>query len=587
MLGHLALSFLFAVGFSFFPDLSLAAGVQHPLQASATISPQRLEPLQIAEVRVQMTLPPEFKAYEDQFRIEIVEPANFKIAKHTISPLKEIFDKFTKKNRNVMVGFATLTAPVEAPPELAQKTKTLKLKLTYQACTETYCLFPESLLLEAPFEFTGPVKESVTSFLNLNFEQVVAQGLWLTFAFVFLFGLLTSFTPCIFPMIPITLAILGKEAHTRTHKANFFVSLIYVLGIATTYSILGLLAATSGSLFGSFMSHPIVLGLMCVIFLLMAVSMLGAFEFNLQSTGLQNYLTRSNLHGYPSAFVSGLVAGVVASPCVGPVLVGVLTFIAKTQNLWLGFWLMFVYALGMGVIFLVLGTFSQAAKMLPKSGPWMDGVKHFLGLMMLGVFYYYLDLLVPSRVWDLALGLGIVVFASLMGAFRRPHPDHHHSRTWQYMRKGLLQSLVVIGSAFMVLGIFDIRGKVAGVKDISVYTHSPDEWRAYSEGAFTAAIASGKPTIVDFHAEWCAACKELEGNTYPDPQVKATLKNFNALHFDATKESPELKVLRDQYEIRGLPTLLFFNAKGEWQKDLSLTEFENPAAFLQRLEKVK
>lgn len=566
-------------------DLGRAAGNEHPLQAHATVSPMRLDPLQIAELRVQMTLPPEFKAYEDQFRLEIVEPANFKIAKHSISPLKEFFDKFTKKNRKGVVEHATLFAPIEAPPELARRTKTLKLKLTYQACTETYCLFPESLMVEAPFEFNGPVKESMTSFLNLNFEQVVAQSLWLTFAFVFLFGLLTSFTPCIFPMIPITLAILGKEAHTRTHRANFLMSLVYVLGIATTYSILGLLAATSGSLFGSFMSHPAVLGTMCVVFLLMAISLFGGFEIDIQSTGLQNYLNRLKLHGHAAAFVSGLVAGIVASPCVGPVLVGILTFVAKTQDLWLGFWLMFVYALGMGVLFLVLGTFSQASKLLPKSGPWMNGVKHFLGLMMLGVFYYYLDLLVPSRVWDIALGLGIVIFASLMGAFRRPHPDHHYSRTWQYMRKGLLQSLIVIGSAFMLLGIFDVRGRVAATRDISVASHSSEEWRAYSEASFLAAMNSGQPTVIDFHAEWCAACKELEANTYPDPQVKAALKDFNALHFDATKESDELKVLREKYEIRGLPTLLFFNAKGEWLRDLSLTEFESPEKFLQRLEK--
>ena len=471
-------------------DLGRAAGKKHPLEAQATISPMRIEPLQITELRVQMTLPPEFKAYADQFRIEIVEPINFKIAKPTITPLNEFFDKFTKKNRKGMVGHATLFAPIEAPPELLKKTKVLKLKLTYQACTDTYCLFPESILVEAPFEFTGPVKESMTSFLNLNFEQVVAESLWLTFAFVFLFGLLTSFTPCIFPMIPITLAILGKEAHTRTHKANFLISLVYVLGIATTYSLLGVLAATSGNLFGSFMSHPIVLGTMCFVFLLMAISLFGGFEFDIQSTGLQNYLNRLKLHGYPAAFVSGLIAGIVASPCVGPVLVGVLTFIAKTQDLWLGFWLMFVYALGMGILFILLGTFSQASKLLPKSGPWMNGVKHFLGLMMLGVFFYYLDLLVPSRVWDFSLGLGIVIFASLMGAFRRPHPDHHYSRTWQYMRKGILQSLIVIGSTFMVLGIFDVRGRVATTKDISTYTHAPDVWLAYSEAAFTAAIVS-------------------------------------------------------------------------------------------------
>jgi thiol:disulfide interchange protein DsbD len=184
-------------------------------------------------------------------------------------------------------------------------------------------------------------------------KKEIIKRKFLAFLFVFAIGLLTSLTPCIYPMIPITIAVLGKEAHARSRWQNILVSICYVLGIGVTFSALGVFAASTGALFGSFMSSAWVLGFVCLVFFAMSLSMFGLFEIQAPQFLRDGILSHLHLHGYLGAFVSGLLAGVVASPCVGPVLVGVLTFVAQTQSLWLGFWLLFTYALGMGVLFLV------------------------------------------------------------------------------------------------------------------------------------------------------------------------------------------------------------------------------------------
>jgi thiol:disulfide interchange protein DsbD len=595
------LGFTFAIFWGLaFPDFSRAQSTsptappaqtkeESPLRAQAFLTPTRLEPQQIAELRLLIQLKPGFKAFEDQFRLKILKPAGFKIAQVKVSPTKEFYDKFSKKTRKGVIDSAQLIAAVEAPLELEESTAQLELQLTYQACTDAFCLFPEDILLTAPLNFVGPVqkmslpKSTDGSMFNEKFDQIYSQGLWITFFFVFIFGILTSFTPCIFPMIPITLAVLGKEAHARTHGQNILVSLIYVLGIATTYSLLGLLAASTGSLFGSFMAHPVVLGFMCLVFFAMAISMLGGFDLQAPNSLQNDLLKKVRLHGYGGVFVTGILAGVVASPCVGPVLVGILTFVARTQNLWLGFWLLFVYAVGMGQIFILLGVSARAKKLLPKSGAWMDGVKHFLGLLMLGVFFYYLDFLVPARIWDAIFGIGLILFASLMGAFS-PLPQTN-KKLWPATRKGLLFASLIVGAAFVSISVVNARQYFLkfNLGDRSEVRNS--QWQTFSEDLFQKAVRENRPVIIDFWADWCAACHQLEEETFSNQRVQLLGTEFVKLKFDATQSSEELERLKLKYKIVGLPTIVFHDRQGQWAEDLTLTEFEEPTAFIERMRK--
>jgi thiol:disulfide interchange protein DsbD len=568
-----------APGFSLAEDKGPA-----PLTATAQLLPIHLEPHQVSHLELSLHLAEGYKAYSDQFKLKILNPEGFKVSQIEITPQHKFFDKFSKKNRMGVTKSAVLSAVIEAPNLLPSGPSNIEIELTYQACGEGFCLFPEKLLLRAFFQ---PKPEAALSdsmdadqtFLSSEFKNVFKRGLLWTFIFVFLAGVLTSFTPCIFPMIPITLSVLGRHAHTRTRGQNFMVSNLYVLGIAITYAIMGVVAASTGALFGSFMSHPIVLSIMCVVFLAMALSMFGFYEMEAPAFILKRFSNTSDLKGYSGAFVSGVFSGVVASPCVGPVLVGILTYIAKTQNLWLGFFLMFVYALGMGQLFLILGAFSQATKLLPRSGPWLDGVKHFFGLMMLGVFYYFLGLLLPQRYWDMAFGVGLALTSGYFGAFSVPN------EFWKWLRKGLLQALVIVGGAYLVIGIFDLHEFVElRIPKIAKHpSQSSNKWLPYSEQLLEKAKSEKKPVIVDFGANWCAACKELDEQTFKDIRVQTLAPQFLLLRYDATNSSAELDALKEKYDIVGLPTLLFFNSKGELQKDLTLTAFEEAEPFVQRM----
>jgi thiol:disulfide interchange protein DsbD len=394
-------------------------------------------------------------------------------------------------------------------------------------------LFPQALNLDVHFKAKLPAS---TSPVPMSFEGAYQKGLVWAFLFVFAFGFLTSFTPCVYPMIPITLAILGKEAHARSRSKNFLVSLVYVAGIAVTFSSLGVFAASTGALFGSFMASPWILGFICIVFVVMSLSMFGIFEMQAPQFLRDGPLSHMQLHGYIGAFVSGLLAGVVASPCVGPVLVGVLTFVAQTKNAWLGFWLLFTYALGMGLIFLMLGLSTNMTKLLPRSGIWMNRVKVFFGILLLLAAVYYLDVL-------------------------------------------LVSSKVIQGS--FITRIFSHPAEEAKPG----FAVDAMNWQSYSDELIAQAAAKGKPVLIDFRADWCAACVEMEEKTFTSQGLQLLASQFTMVRFDATQESPKLSELRDKYQIVGLPTVIFISKEGKWLKDLTLTAFEDATGFQQRMTK--
>jgi thioredoxin:protein disulfide reductase len=484
-----------------------------PLQATAQIVPFEIEAGQIAQLEIDLKLPPNYRAYEDQFRLRVVSPEGINVSQPHIEPVKDIFDKFSKKNKNVILDSAKMRTAVEFTNLASDGEQKFVLEIMYQACTDSYCLFPQALNLDVHFKAKPHPK---TDGLPMSFAGAYEKGLFWAFLFVFAFGFLTSFTPCVYPMIPITLAILGKEAHARTRLQNFLVSLTYVGGIAVTFSSLGVFAASTGALFGSFMASPWVLGFICLVFITMSLSMFGVFELQAPQFLRDGALSHMKLHGYVGAFISGLLAGVVASPCVGPVL--------------------FVYALGMGLIFLALGMSTNMTKMLPRSGAWMNRVKIFFGLLLIAAAVYYLDI--------------------------------------------MLVSSKVIQSSFITRAFSPAKDeKKPGFQVDTI------KWQTYSPEILAQAAKDGKPVLIDFRADWCAACLEMEEKTFPSQGLQLLSAQFVMVRYDATQESDELAALREKYEIVGLPTILFFGRDGKWIKDLTLTAFEDAAGFQQRMSK--
>ncbi|MCB0341375.1 MAG: protein-disulfide reductase DsbD [Bdellovibrionales bacterium] len=566
-----------------------------PASANQDINPNPLSVVEASiseagknqhQVAIEVGLVKDHHAYVDQFRLKVVHPENFVIGELSISPTVEFFDKFSKKTRVGIENKAVVTAPVHIPPGSGYGET--ELALTYQACTDDYCLFPKTLSVKAQFlppkKSAGPSnatanskdpleKPSPNSFL----KTLEDKGWLLAFLFVFFGGFLTSFTPCIYPMIPITLAVLGARGANRSRWHGLGLSISYVLGIALTYALLGVFAALTGNLFGSFLGHPVVVTAIAALFVGMGLSMYGYFEVKLPDQWATKLAKSQSKGGYSGAFGTGLIAGVVASPCVGPVLVGVLTYVAQTRNALIGFGLLFTFALGMGLIFIILGTFSQLLQRLPRSGAWMNFIKVVFGTVMIAMAYYYVYPVYTHKTFYILLGLGVVALALLASvSLTKSIVDNR----WRLIRSVLLILAGFIGGAMIV---YAHHPGLLGTKSSS---HAKPEWKKFSYEELMTAKNENRPVIVDFKADWCAACKELERYTFSDPEVLKMGTQFTWLAFDATLDSPELSELKSRFNIQGLPMVLFFDADGEWQKDLSVTGFEKPAEFLTRMQKL-
>lgn len=526
-------------------------------------------------------------AYVDQFKLIPISPKQLNIGSLSLSPIVEFYDQVTKKNKEGVKGESTLSSVIELPLDFPANVTKVTMQLRYQACTVEYCLFPKKLKFELPLSVSGgtgavvqsgspPKENGKVGFFEVDFSS--GNWGWIFFV-VFIAGFLTSFTPCIFPMIPITLTVLGAKGKEQTHFKGFLTSIFYVLGIATTYSILGVVAASTGSLFGSLLGHPVVIGLLAALFAAMSLSMLGFFELKAPSSISQKLSGVGGGGGFGGAYVIGAAAGIVASPCVGPVLVTILAYVAKTQQLLLGFGLLFTFAIGMGLIFIALGTFSQLIQKLPKSGNWMDGVKYVFSIVMMALAIYYLDPLLSPMAFNVISILALLAFA-----------------LYFLLRTNLvfirLVGLFLLALAFTIAGgsFTKDAGKFGTVLNPSSGKEAQghDFWEVFNAKVIAEAEANGDLVVVDFAADWCAACKELETFTFADPMVQTLAKEMGVrwMQYDATDTNDEFQGYKETYEILGLPTVLLFDSTG-LRDDLRLTGFENAEKFMERLKKLK
>ena len=469
----------------------------------------------------------------------------------------------------------------------------LDLELQYQACNDEQCLLPETLAFSVPIEVVGIVdtiqRVNEAVFANIQFgappndgadEGNLARALsggqvWLAFLLVFAGGILTSLTPCVYPLIPITVSIFGANESAGLFK-SFLLSVVYVLGIVVTYSILGVAVASTGAVFGQIMANPWVVGLISLILVALGLSMFGVFEIRLPYA-VQNRLNTVGGTGFAGAFAMGTVAGVIAAPCTGPALAVVLTYIATTGSLFLGFWLMFTYAFGMGLLFIGIGTFSGLLSALPRSGGWMYVLENVFGIAIITMALYFLKDVFPSLQDFLqnslpffAIAGGVVLIGVWLGKLTQRFSGI--SRQMQFRKAcGLL--LAVLG-AYMVVGGIQ---QPAGPHLNWVY----DE----TEG-LEIAKREDKLVMLDFYASWCAACKELDHKTYADPAVAAKLDDYVNIKLDFTRSSETTAALTEKYQIPGLPVVIFMDADGTVLKRFTgFVDAERMLAILDEIEK--
>jgi thioredoxin:protein disulfide reductase len=384
-------------------------------------------------------------------------------------------------------------------------------------------------------------------------------------------GFVVSLTPCVYPMVAVTVSVFGAR-ETKSRWEGAALSLAFVLGIMAMFVPLGVAAGLSGSVFGSVLQNRWVVVAMAALFLLLAVSLFGAFELALPSA-LTNRLATMGGIGYKGAFLLGLACGLIASPCTGPVLTGILTWIAKTKSASLGALAMGAFALGLGVPFFVVGTF---AVQLPKSGRWMVHVKSLLGIVLVVVALYFLSTVFPvltsfvtpgNTLW---IGAAAAVIAGvLLGAV---HREFAEPGSGVKVAKGLGIALVSAGLFALVSGLGKPTAALA--------------WeRGDVEAARQRALRENKPLLVDFTAAWCGACKQLDRETFSVPAVGSEMGRFVAVKVDATNDDdPKVEATLARFNVRGLPTVLIFDSTG--RESVRYTDFVPADIFLASIKQI-
>jgi thiol:disulfide interchange protein DsbD len=384
---------------------------------------------------------------------------------------------------------------------------------------------------------------------DLGIAGLLVRGSSLAIVAAFAGGLLTSLTPCVYPLIPITVSVFGARRAGSRGQA-MLLSGLYVVGIAFTYSALGVGAALTGKAFGSVMSNPWVIGGVAIVLVAMAASMFGAFDLALPA-GLQARLSRVGGAGFAGAFAMGLVAGVIAAPCTGPVLAAALAVIAQKGSVAYGLAVMFPYALGMGLPFFLIGAFSLA---FPKSGAWMETVKSLFGVALLAAALVFARDAFPAMkpLFSAARGAAIAAaaFAALgvlLGALHRSF----HGDGADRLLKGLGVAALVGAIAY-----------AAGASDARARKVSALAWMQDEPAALGAARAQRRPMLIDFWAEWCVACKELDKHVWSDPRVQEKAARFVALKLDGTADDAPFQALVAKYGVQGMPTVVFVDDRG-------------------------
>ncbi len=382
-----------------------------------------------------------------------------------------------------------------------------------------------------------------------EFEELRSKGWLWAYLGVFAAGVLTSLTPCVYPMIGITVGVFGaRDAGSRVRA--FGLASMYVLGMVVMFSALGIVFALSGHLSGSgfLLSRPEIVIPIVILYVALAASMFGLYEIQLPAA-LQARLSGVGGRGWLGAFLMGLVGGFVAAPCTGPILAGILAFVATTKSMALGVSLMTTYALGLGVLFLVIATFALS---LPKSGPWMILVKVITGVMLLVVAFYFLRPIWPAltrltspsfaflAAGVAAAGTGLALLIVYMRRMARP------AAGW-----------------LKVTGIVLATAGVAAVVNWTLTPRTALPWRRDGDVALNEAKASGKPALIDFSAEWCKPCKAFETDILSDPAVHAEIASrFVPVKFDVTADDDRDQAVKQAWNAPNLPTVIIVGADG-------------------------
>ena len=404
------------------------------------------------------------------------------------------------------------------------------------------------------------------------------------------FGLLLTFTPCVFPMIPILSGIIVGHGHAISKGRALGLSSLYVLGMALTYAAAGVAAGLSGTLLSAALQNPWVLGGFALVFVVLALSMFGFYELQLP-TALQSRLSDNANHqkgGSPGGVIAmGALSALIVGPCVAAPLAGALLYIAQTGNAVLGGAALFTMALGMGAPLIVVGVLARSA--LPKPGPWMEGVKRAFGVMLLGVAVWLVSPVIPTIVPMLAWA-GLLVFSAIYLHALDPLPTH--ASGWQRFWKGFGVIALLAGAALFIGALAGSRDPLQPLAILRAQAASSTPAAAETKFQRVASVeeldqilkTATRPVMLDFYADWCISCKEMERFTFANPAVARQLEGFQLLQADVTANNDADKALLKRFKLFGPPGIIFFDAAGAERKNLRVVGFQDAETFGKVLE---
>ena len=534
--------------------------------------------------------------YRDKLKLSLVDAPGITI-KAVAMPAGEFEEDEFFGRQEVFRGQATVTARLQRE---AGGPRDILVRADYQGCAEMGVCYPP-LSQTIPVTLAGlsrppvPPAPAVSAAPVIEAEQdrlarrLTQERFWSLPAF-FGFGLLLAFTPCVFPMAPILSSLIAGQGKALTRRRAVALSLTYVLAMAVTYTVAGVLAALLGQNLQAAFRSPGVIIAFSALFVLLALSMFGFYELQLPvhwQSRLTEVSNRRRGGSYLGVAAMGLLSALIVSPCVAPPLIGVLTVIAATSDVLLGGAALFAMSLGMGVPLLVIG--ASAGSWLPRAGHWMERIKAIFGVLLLAVAIWMLERILPAAVSMLLWAVLFIVSATYLGALQ---PIPHGGPSWRILAKGL-------GVVMLAYGVLMLAGVAAGGKDprqplkgVTLLSNPVTMTRqaafrsvntvADLENALTE--AGGRRVMLDFYADWCASCQELEKYTFTDPAVLTALGDAMLLRADVTANDEAAKALMNRFNIIGPPAILFFGAEGIEQRPYRVVGFMPPESFKQHVE---
>ncbi len=532
---------------------------------------------------VVVTIPPTWHINSakplDEFAIPTVlelDPATAELVTAQYPPHELKNFAFSGGNQ-VAVYEGTIRIPFTA--KLKAGAADIRASLRYQSCNDRVCLPPKDVETSFPTTATGGGTAAVQGTPAAGFTPLAAaprasqsvppassdrlastfasSGLPLTLAVLFVLGMALNLTPCVFPMIPITMGFFAMQSDGRRSR-RFALSALYVLGIVIMYSSLGVVASLSGKMFGAWLQQPSVQVGFALLMLVLAASMFGAYDITVPQFIANRAMGRAGMVG---AMTMGLLVGIVAAPCVGPVVVSLITLVANIGKPATGFAMFGALALGLGFPYLIM------LNALPRPGEWMVHVKKAMGFVLVGMAFYFLRPLIGDTWFRYGLAASLLVGAAFLFFMSA------RGQQARALRVACATLLLAGGVAFLIPWN---RGGV----DVA--------WQHYEASILSTASSARQPVIIDFYADWCIPCKELDAKTFRNPAVASELKRFQRVKADLTlPDDPKTQQLTKQYRIIGVPTIVFLDSTGQELNALRLTGFEDPGKFVERLKQVR